>query len=491
VKRSFHPLIDKLRVNRGIAWIGLASSLVGALDLGAQVILLHFFITKEDYGIAALATTLFTVLDQATDMGLSSAVIQRDDHSPEKISTVFWLSMLMSGALLLLLCTVAPVYARWQGYPVVGTMLIAYGGKLVFQNVYVIPMAMLKRGLRFKELSVVRVLANVAEFVGKIGFAAAGFHIWCLVLGPLMRVVVTGVGIQICHPWRPRLTFRLREAAAYARYGLKTSASQILFHIYTNVDYAVVNKFFGAAALGLYKAAYELVLEPVRVIALVVIDVAFPTFARLGTEEERPKLHEQLIAFTRQNLVVIVPFAAVILLAAEQALAVAWKSDYAVAASAARVLCVVAMLRSMSFVFPPLLDGIGKPSLTLIYTAFASVLLPALFVSFAWAFGSLGYLSVALAWAAGYPVAFAVLAVMALREIRLSPLAYLKRIGGIPACSVGAMAAGFAVRAITPQLADGPRLIVIASVTLLVLGVLLAYLQDISPRTVLRALRRT
>src|SRR5262245_51331357 len=83
------------RISRGLAWVGLASTLVGLLDLGALVILLHFFISPEEYGIATLATALFPVLDYATDLGLSSAVIQRDDHSPDKISTVFWLNLTM------------------------------------------------------------------------------------------------------------------------------------------------------------------------------------------------------------------------------------------------------------------------------------------------------------------------------------------------------------------------------------------------------------
>src|SRR5215470_18273304 len=224
---------QKRKIEKGLAWIGLASTLVGLLDLAAQVILLHLFISAEEYGIAALAVTLFPLLDMATDLGLSSAVIQRDDHSPEKISTVFWLNLAMSAAIAGALVVLAPIYARWQGHAVIGSMLIAYGAKLVFQNSYYIPAAMMRRDLRFKELSAIRVVANIGEFAGKIGFAAAGFPVWCFVFGPLVRVVVTFAGVQMRHPWRPRLAFRPVEAAAYAKFGLKTSATQILYHLYT------------------------------------------------------------------------------------------------------------------------------------------------------------------------------------------------------------------------------------------------------------------
>src|SRR5262249_9013622 len=244
--------------------------------------------------------------------------------------------------------------------------------------------------------------------------------------------------------------------------------------------------YFGPAALGLYRAAYELVLEPVRVIAMVITDVAFPTFARLRV---RPvELAERLIAFTRQNLAVVIPYAAVVFLAAEDALAVAWGPRYGAAGGAARILCWVAVLRSVSTMIPPLLDGVGRPALSLLYTAVAAVVLPALFVIA----GRIGhdYTAVAWAWAAGYPVAFAVLATVAARVIDLPPARYLRRVAGIPICAVPAMLAGLGARALVPDWAAGPRLALVAAVTVGALGLLLARFQGISPRSVVRALRR-
>src|SRR6185369_13975490 len=115
---------------------------------------------------------------------------------------------------------------------------------------------------------------NLAEFAGKIGSAAAGFGIWCFVVGPLCRVFVTAVGVQLRHPWRPKWMFDLSDARDYITFGLKTSGSQILFYFYTNIDYPIVGYFFGDLALGLYRFAYELVLEPVRIISNVVVDIA-------------------------------------------------------------------------------------------------------------------------------------------------------------------------------------------------------------------------
>lgn len=524
-------------VNRGLAWVGLASSTVGLLDIVALALILAIWIPPGEYGVAALAITLFPVLDQATDMGLSAAVIQRDDHSDDKISTVFWLNLAMSLVMLSgLAFVVGPALGALHGHPIVGYMLTAYGAKLVWQNAYFMPAALMRRELRFKELSVIRIVANLVEFTTKVGSAAAGFGIWCFVIAPLCRVLVTGIGIQICHPWRPRFVLKLREALDWAVFGFKTSASQILFRLYTNVDYQVVGYYFGDVANGYYRLAYDIVLEPCRVIGEVIIQIAFPAFARLKHFKDR--LIDQFIAFTRMNLVIMLGFLGVVFVAANELL-LTYDAKWAPATTALQILCAVGVLRALSFVIPPLLDGIGRPSLTLIYTTVAAVVLPSMFVIAAMiaapecdvlasacgpmadtsgylvapvlevtggrplmeclaAVGSCGpspmpagseYLAVAIAWAVGYPIAFAVLVVMALAQLELRAATYLRRTMGIPMCSGIAIALGLGVKLALSSAPPPVSLLAIIAVMTGSFLLLLAYTQGISPRSVARSLR--
>jgi PST family polysaccharide transporter len=470
-------------VNRGLAWIGVASSLVGILDLLAILVILNFWITPEEYGVATKVIWLFPILDQATDLGLSAAVIQRDDHSDAKISTVFWINLGTASVLFAGLAIITPMVAR----PIIAWMLIAYGTKLLWQNVYFIPVALMKRELRFKELSIIRIIANLAEFAGKIGFAAAGFGVWCFVLGPMGRVLVTGVGAQLRHPWRPKLVLRLREAKEYVTFGLKSSGSQILFYFYTNIDYPIVGYFFGDVALGFYRLAYEVVLEPVRMISNVIVDIAFPAFAKLRYEPAR--VIAQFVSFTRLNLITVMTYSAIVLVAADDVLAVIFPS-YVAAAPAVRILCAVAVLRAVSFVIPPLLDGMGRPDRTFTYTLSAAIVLPISYVAFAAVLGDhLGYESVAIAWAVGYPVAFTVLAWLAVYTLDWSIGAYLKSVRGVVACMAAAGLVGWGVHWLLAGQLPAIRLVLVAITIAGVTGLLLAYTQGISLRTAMRSMR--
>jgi O-antigen/teichoic acid export membrane protein len=477
-------------VNRGLAWLGFASTAVGLLDIVATLVILNLWITDVEYGIATKCVWIFPILDQATELGLTAALIQRDDHTASRISTVFWVNLMLSVAVFIVLLVGAPPLAtHFYHHEIVGWMLIAYGCKLLVQNIYIIPSAMLKRELRFKELSVIRLIANLGEFFGKVGFAWAGFGIWCFVLGPLVRTLVYSVGYQIRWPYRPRSTFHLADAKEYVRFGLRTSGSQILFYFYTNVDYPIVGFFFGDKALGLYKLAYEIVLEPVRIISNVVIDIAFPAFARL--RHSKDQLVAQFVSFTRLNLITVMTFAAVVCVAAPDVLALLFP-DYTEASHAVRILCAVAVLRAVGFVVPPLLDGIGRPDRTLSYMAIAAVTMPVMYVIFAMTLGpSVGFESVAIGWAVGYPIAFGVLVYMATQSIGWSALRYARAVIGVAACLLAAGAVAAGVHYMLGDRAPVIRLGMTAVVVIVVAGVLLAYTQGLSMRTALRSMRET
>ena len=483
----------KTKVNRGVAWAAAAQAVIAVTDMVSQLVVLAYWVGAKNNGIAVGSIALYPLLDTAADFGVTSALIQRDDHTPEGVSTVFWFNVLVSGGLFVVLLGLGPLYGRLQGNPVLGWLLIAYGGKLVFQNIYAIPFALLRKEMKFADIAKARMAAHLAESVGRIVFAALGATVWCWTLAALTRAVVFGVIIQVRHPFMPRLVFRPREVFDYVRFGMRTAASQILFRLYTSIDAPIVLYAFGDQASGIYAAALFIVLEPVKTISNVVIDVAFPTFARL--RNDRGGLVAQFIQFTRLNLIAVLPFVVLILLVIPEYLRLfyskRWSPDeLALCAEAARVLCLVGTLRALGFVGPPLLDGIGRPELTLRYMAVAAVAVPGSFLASAYLFGGrLGLMSVALAWAVGYPIAFAALSYLVSRSIDLPLRRYLRGSWGIVGCCLAGLVAGLVVSNVLLRAGDLARMLAIGGAALAVTLVLLATWQRITPRSIAAAIK--
>lgn len=482
------------KVNRGVAWAAGAQAVIAIADLVSQLLVVALWVSADDYGIAFAAIPFYTALDYMADLGVTSALIARDDHTPERISTVFWFNVLVSGGLFIALLGLGPLYGWLQDEPVLGWLLIAYGGKLILQNVYSIPFALLRKELRFSDIAKARVIAHLSESAARIVFAALGATVWCWTLAALTRALMFGVIMQIRHPFLPKLVFRLREVAPYVRFGLRSAASQVLYQLYTSMDAPIVFHFFGKTATGIYGLADSIVLEPVKTIANVVIDVAFPTFARMRNDHEA--LVAQFIRFTRLNLIAVLPFVGLILLVIPEFLHVFYTggqwtdAQLDLASQAARILCVMGVFRALGFLGPPLLDGIGRPELTLRYMVIATIAVPGSFVAGADLLGPrLGFLSVAVAWAIGYPIAFAVLSYLVIKTIRLPMRAYLGGSWGIIAsCGLG-VAAGFATSFAMPAVSAVTRMIAVSAMSLGVTGMLLVVWQKITPTSIGKSLR--
>jgi O-antigen/teichoic acid export membrane protein len=178
--------------------------------------------------------------------------------------------------------------------------------------------------------------------------------------------------------------------------------------------------------------------------------------------------------------------------AAEEVLAIVSMregSDYTSGAPIIRLLCVIAILRALSFVIPPLLDGVGRPSLTLIYTSVAAVLLCSLFFVFAKVLGpEMGIKSVAIAWLVGYPIAFWVLVRMAFSILERPSYKLYMRLSGVTACGLGATALAAATKWATRDLPFYVRLGAIAAVMLISYAALLSRFQGISLRSIKKSL---
>jgi len=472
-------------VSRGVAWVSLASGVVAVCDLVSLALILRFWATAADYGTASAVMTMFGAIQLVGEAGLPAAIVQRAHADPERLSSAFWLSVLLGVVVYAVIWLVAPLVAAAFDTPVIGSVLRVAGLLVVLRPFYTTHQAILRRELRFKELSVVRVIANLAELALKVAAAAAGAGLWSFVIGAVLREAIYAVGVPLVAGWRPRWVLRPRTLVEDFRFGLRSSGGELLYQLYANFDYQVVGYSYGLAALGYYRAAYELVLEPVRFISGVVSTVAFPAFARLHTD--RAALVEQLVAFTRQNVAVVGMFVATIVITADDVLRLVYGDDFVTAASAARVLAVVGMLRALSFLGPPLLDGIGRSDLSLRYQMVAATVLSSAFVIAT----HLGDSSdaVAAAWAVGYPIAFAVLARMVLVELEITAATYLRRVARLALIPVVAAGGGLLARLLVAGAPPIARFAIAGGVVVALSLAGLIWLEGYSPAAIARRLR--
>lgn len=485
---------DDGKIRRGTAWVGIASGLSGILDLVTTVTCLWLWLSPAELGVATLAGAMLPILERFAGLGMTAAMVRQDDGDRRALSTMLWIAVASSCAVLTGVLALGPWVAGIFGEPILASLLCGYGAKLVLHNAHAVPEALMRRALQFDALTRVRIAASFADAITKLVVAYLGAHrwpelrVWCFVLGPMVNGAVTSIGIQLCRPWRPALAFDRGVAARALRYGVQVAGGEVLYFIYTNADYLVIGRVWGNAAVGAYRLAYELVLDVVRLVSLVTAEVALPAFARLRADRRRAG--PLLIQLTRQNTIALAPVVVFLAVAADDLLAVLYPPLGPAATTAAQILCLVGALRMISFVLPAMLVGLGVAGDALIYHVLAAILLPAAFGIAAWVAPELGYVAVAWGWAIAYPLAFAVLLGRALVRCRVPLASYARGLASVLVCGAGAALGGIVVH----ELLSVPaplRLLAVAIVVLAIYLAMLARIENITPRSIWRAIRGT
>src|SRR5436190_7764617 len=117
----------KRSIARGIAWVGLASSLVAVFDLVALALILNFWISAKEFGDVSVVVTVFGALQLAAELGLPAAIVGREDPDQNRLSTIFWIGLGAGAAEYALVWLGAPLLARAYGEPIVGSLFRVVG----------------------------------------------------------------------------------------------------------------------------------------------------------------------------------------------------------------------------------------------------------------------------------------------------------------------------------------------------------------------------
>jgi PST family polysaccharide transporter len=150
-------------------------------------------------------------------------------------------------------------------------------------------LGLLRRELRFKELSIISVGTYVAGYlVVGVGLAALGAGVWSLVFGTIVSTASQAVWqyLVLRHPVRP-----VRRWAPYREvtgYGAKLSGAHLMDYVGGNLDTLTVARIASTAVLGQYSRAYYLVFQPLgNYLSQALTTVLFSALSRIQQDTAR------------------------------------------------------------------------------------------------------------------------------------------------------------------------------------------------------------
>ena len=242
---------------RNVGWLGGSGAIIRVSRLLATIILARF-LTKQDYGLAALVLTTNEFVRVFTRNGVVVRLIQTEEENlPHLTQSAYWLNWAMFIGLFLTQCLVSFPIAWFYRDNAIILPICVMGLNLLMIPQGLIQAALLQREGRFKVIALTEMLQISTDNVLSAILAIAGLGMWAIVLPKILVAPIWVYIITKNHPWRPTEKFTTNHWGDLMGFGKSVLGVELLNTLRGNLDYLIIGRFLSVEALGVYYFAFN------------------------------------------------------------------------------------------------------------------------------------------------------------------------------------------------------------------------------------------
>ena len=243
------------RARRGARAI-FATRILSVLAAAASIAILPRLIGPADFGVWAMASLALAVANIVRELGLSSAIVQSPELTPEQRDAYFWTSIAVAQVSAALLALAAPFLAEFYAAPLLRPVIWACCASIMVSGVGLVHAALLRRNLEYGKVAFVEGGGILCGLAAGVLCAYAWRDVWALVAAHIASSAWMAISAVLVCRWRPAAP-RRSPARINLSFGFGGMVDNLLSYIGLNVGLLAGHRF-GAADLGYFSRAQQL-----------------------------------------------------------------------------------------------------------------------------------------------------------------------------------------------------------------------------------------
>ena len=383
-----------------LAWSASSRWLTQIVTWASTVVVARL-LSPSDYGLIGMATLYMGFVAMLSEMGFGSAIVLLPKLSDEQIAQVNTVSVLVGFAAFLLSAAAAVPLSIYFHSPNLAPVVLVLSTTFVITSLRSVPYARLQRDLQFRQLALWDSGSALLGSVSMVGLAALGFGYWSLAASQIVSTLaVTALTVA----YRPSRFARPRKQALreVLVFGHRMVVGRLAWYFYSNADFFVAGRMLGPAPLGSYTFAWTLSSMPGDKIATIIASLTPAFFS--AVQKESTELRRYLITITEGLALAVLPATVGIGLVARELLPAAFGAQWRNAVAPAELLALFAGIRALRPVLNNATLALGDTRFQMWNGVVSAIVFPLAF----WGGSRWGVVGIAGAWAAIYPLQFAV-----------------------------------------------------------------------------------
>lgn len=372
------PPLDVGLINRqmakGAGWMIAMRLAIRCVGLISTIILARLLV-PADFGLVALATMLFGILEISAAFGFDLALIREQKAERSHYDTVWTLTLIRGIVIALILVASADFAAAFFEEPRLAGILHWLAAASFVQAFSNIGVVQFRKEMEFGREFRYRVMVKLCSFAVTVALAFLWRDYWALVAG-----IVAGRCTQVLlsyylHPYRPRLALsRCSEILHFSKW---LAVNNVLHFVTNRADTFIIGKITGVDRIGLYTVAYEVSNMPTTELVWPIQRAVFPGYAKLSGEYET--MRKAYLNVLGLALMLAAPMGAGVGLVADPLVKVFLGEKWLEAIPLVQILAVFGVLRVGQANAGSVFLALGKPHiLTILVTIGISIKIPLL-----------------------------------------------------------------------------------------------------------------
>lgn len=365
------------KIVSGLGWTSFATFGTQALRLIFKLILAQLLL-PEHYGIIGMATVFISFIESVSELGMNSALIQKkEEHMKQSYyDTAFWSNLILSSiGYIAIVLAVAPFAAWFYEEDILLKLIPVVGVSIIINSLYVIPKVILTRKMSFKPQAFIEISAAVSAGIVAITLAYMGYGVWALAFNGILISIASTILYFFKVRWIPEFQFDVTAFKDLFGFGSKVLVENIFAFFTLNIDYILIGKLIGGAALGAYTLAFILTSTFMKQVVKIINKVLYPAYSAIQDSAE--KIGHYYLRLAKLNNLLMAPVMLIFIVLGDAVIYVGFGEEWVEAIFPLRVLALAVIISSIGGSSSIVMRSMGRPDLSMklnmLCTSFSTV----------------------------------------------------------------------------------------------------------------------
>ena len=280
----------KQKAVSGVKWTTFSSVIVAILQI-VQLVILARLLEPTVFGLMAITSVVIGFAQAFLDMGISNAIIHKQEVSHTQLSSLYWLNVLSGIVLFLIVSLCAPVVALFYQEAELTNIIILVAMTFLIQPFGQQFIVLWQKELKFNDIAKVDILTKLVALIVSIVFAYYNYGVYALVYGVLAGTILQTLVFVYkgLREYTISFVFRLSDVREFLSFGLYQMAEKTLNYFNSQIDTLLIGRLLGVEILGVYHIAKQIIMKPIQIINPIVSKVTFPVMAKIQNDTDRLK----------------------------------------------------------------------------------------------------------------------------------------------------------------------------------------------------------